>query len=48
MVSFLQLGFELEIYHESEYGYLFWYLDYLFGVQFHNRKYMKTLISDGI
>eukprot|EP01117_Protostelium_nocturnum_P018649 TRINITY_DN7837_c0_g1_i2.p1 TRINITY_DN7837_c0_g1~~TRINITY_DN7837_c0_g1_i2.p1 ORF type:complete len:281 (-),score=69.14 TRINITY_DN7837_c0_g1_i2:6-848(-) len=33
MIHFLKLGFELDLYHPTEYASLFWYLDYLHGVQ---------------
>ncbi len=42
MKTYLLLGFELELYHTSEYKEVFWYLDYLTHVQVQNMRKLEA------
>jgi len=39
--QYLQLGFELELYQHSEYPMIYWYLDYLLGMQIRTQIQMR-------
>ena len=44
MVSYLWMGFELELYHPREYRMVLWYLDYLLGVLISNTKIASQFV----
>lgn len=46
MTHYLQLGFDLDLYYDEDFPMLYWYLDYLFGVQYQNQMYVKQLEID--
>ncbi|PRP76015.1 n-alpha-acetyltransferase 35, NatC auxiliary subunit-like [Planoprotostelium fungivorum] len=47
MVQFVELGFELELYHPTEYASIYWYLDYLQGFRLRNSQYVSSLVAEG-
>ena len=46
MISYLWLGFELELYHPREYRMVLWYLDYLLGVLINNHKMVAQYVLE--
>jgi hypothetical protein len=40
--DYLKLGFELELYHHTEYKYIYWYLEYILFIKIQNSKKINT------